>query len=69
MKALYGDLSNNLPTEAFNKGYFLEWEEPQKVDPVFLRDKRGTIVYRWDYVPSLTEVFEVCGKIAIEPLK
>lgn len=52
-------LDNMLPTEAVNKGYGLSWWSPAvfEKDPVFLY-KQGREVYRWGYVPSMTEVWE-----------
>jgi len=48
-----------LPTEAIGKGYGLSWWSPAAFgeDPVFLY-KRGWDVYRWNYIPSMTEVWE-----------
>jgi len=52
-------LDKMLPTEAINKGYGLSWWSPEvfQQDPVFLY-KHSREVYRWDYVPSMTEVWE-----------
>lgn len=58
---LSASLDDVLPTEAINKGYGLSWWSPAAFgkDPVFLY-KHGWEVYRWDYIPSMTEVW---GKI------
>ena len=58
----YEDLTRMLPTEAYNKGYTLTWWRPVNVDPVIL-EHRGTEVYRWDYIPSMTEVWEKIKKL------
>ena len=52
-------LDSALPTEAVNKGYGLSWWIPAAFgkDPVFLY-KHDREVYRWDYVPSMIEVWE-----------
>lgn len=52
-------LDNMLPTEALYKGYGLSWWNPAafKIDPVFLY-KHSHEIYRWNYVPSMTEVWE-----------
>jgi len=59
-------LDDALPTEAVNKGYGLSWWSPAvfQRDPVFLY-KHNWEVYRWDYIPSLTEVFEVCKQLEV----
>lgn len=48
-----------LPTDAINKGYGLSWWSPAvfQKDPVILY-KHYWEVYRWDYVPSMIEVWE-----------
>jgi hypothetical protein len=51
------DLTTMVPTEAYYKGYTLTWLRPVNVDPVIL-EHRGTEVYRWEYVPSMIEVWE-----------
>lgn len=53
------NLDGMLPFEAICKGYGLSWWSPAifEKDPVFLY-KQGHEVYRWDYVPSMTEVWE-----------
>ena len=51
----YEDLTRMLPTEAYHKGYILTWWRPW---PAHILEHRGTEVYRWDYVPSMTEVWE-----------
>lgn len=58
------DLDNALPADAINKGYGLSWWSPEvfKEDPVFLY-KHCREVYRWNYVPSMTEVWEKIKEI------
>jgi hypothetical protein len=55
----YEDLTTMLPTEAYHKGYILTWWRPwpAQVDPVIL-EHWGAEVYRWDYIPSMAEVWE-----------
>lgn len=55
------DLSRVLSTEAVNKGYSLTWYNPEWMlrDPTILY-LRGIEVYRWEYDPSMGEVW---GKI------
>lgn len=52
-------LDHILPSEAVNKGYGLSWWSPEAFgkDPVILY-KRSWEVYRWNYVPSMIEVWE-----------
>ena len=60
------DLSHMLPTEGYQKGWRLTWLPPRTADPVVLeatRRPRGQL-YRWDYIPSLAEVFEICQELA-----
>jgi len=62
----YEDLSHMLPTDAFYKGMRLDWERPNyNPDPVILSQigHPGRELYRWDYIPSLTEVFEKCKEL------
>jgi len=59
------DISHMLPTEAYNKGCRLMWEQPPgQVDPVDLT-LRGSVLHTWDYTPSLSEVFEVCKELEV----
>jgi hypothetical protein len=55
----YEDLTTMLSTEAYHKGYTLTWWRPQpaRLDPVVL-EHRGEELYRWDYIPSMIEVWE-----------
>lgn len=57
-------LDNALPTEAIYKGYGLAWWSPAAFgkDPVFLY-RHGWEVYHWNYVPSMTEVWEKIKEI------
>lgn len=52
-------LDNALPTDAINRGYGLSWWSPAafETDPVFLY-KQNHEVFRWDYIPSMLEVWE-----------
>ncbi|MBA7638828.1 hypothetical protein ES703_46484 [subsurface metagenome] len=52
-------LDNMLPTDSINKGYRLTWWNPAafQEDPVFLY-KHYQEVYRWNYIPSMIEVWE-----------
>ena len=61
----YEDLSEMLPTEAYYKRFTLTWLRPTLADPVIL-EAPGKEIYRWDYIPSLTEVFEICQTIINE---
>ena len=58
----YEDLSHMLPTDAYHKGITLTWWRPVLQDPVIL-ELRGTELHRWNYTPSLAEVFEVCRQL------
>lgn len=62
----YDDLTRMLPVEAYYRGMTLTWWQPEALqiatDPVILK-LRGREIYRWDYIPSLTEVFEVCRQL------
>ena len=60
----YEDLTSMLPTEAYHKGYSLTWWRPVNVDPVIL-EHRGAEVYRWEYVPSMTEVWEKIKELEV----
>jgi len=62
---IYGDdLSGALPYEAYRKGWRLyEQSFVPTIDPVQLRDRNKEIISEWHYVPSLTEVFEVCSML------
>lgn len=63
-KLLSEVLDNILPTEALSKGYGLTWWHPSvfRVDPVILY-LHGNEIYRWEYIPSLTEVWEKLKEI------
>lgn len=65
-----GDITTMLPAEAINKEWHLKWYELPSEDPVFIETKRGQILYQWpeNYIPSLTEVFEVCQQLLSEDL-
>lgn len=57
-------LSHMLPTSVCQKGWTLYWESPlPEADPIILRDSRSRELHRWDYTPSLTELFEVCKEL------
>lgn len=62
----YENLTRVLPTEAYHRGMALTWWHPEALqtptDPVIL-ELRGRELYRWDYIPSLTEVFEICKQM------
>ena len=60
----YEDLSRMLPTDAYHKGMTLTWWRPEAYDPVTL-ELHGRELYRWDYTPSLAEVFEVCRELEV----
>ena len=70
--AIGEDISRFLPTDAYHKGFRLTWESPISwggfYDPVILirLGAPGEELYRWNYIPSLTEVFEVCKKLMEE---
>ena len=56
----FEDLSMNLPLEASLAGMTLTFELPMdKVDPIYLKDKAGNVLFEWDKPPSLAEVKEV----------
>jgi len=52
-------LDNALPTDAINKGYGLSWWSPAafQSDSITLY-KHNWEAYRWNYVPSMIEVWE-----------
>ena len=56
-------MSEHLPLEAISKGWRLEWRKLDEEDPVFLLDRDRQIIHRWDYIPTLGEVSEVCEKL------
>ena len=57
----YEVLSHKLPFEASREGWSLTFSNPvNDPDPVFLRDHDGHLLHEWDYVPSLSELDEVC---------
>lgn len=59
------DLSRALPFDAYRRGWRLyAYSLVSTVDPVCIRDRNQNILYEWYYNPSLTEVFEVCEKLA-----
>jgi len=60
--ANFGFIDDALPLEAVNQGWSLMWEYIV-IDPVYLIDRKGAELYRWDYIPSLTELFEVCASL------
>jgi len=62
MRRTSGDISSQLPVDAYLRGWTLTWME-QYVDPVYLRDKQRQMLYEWDYIPSLVEVSEVCSEL------
>jgi len=53
------DISRMLPTKAIDSGYQLRWIAPESdnPDPVILI-RNGYELYRWDYVPSMGEVWD-----------
>lgn len=63
---IYGDdISYNLPTAAYERGYRLyEMVLLPSVDPIQLRDKKGTLILQWNHIPSLAELFEACGRLS-----
>jgi len=63
-------LDSVLPTAAVNKGYGLSWWSRAVfgADPVILYKNRWE-VYRWEYIPSMTEVWEKIGELEITPLE
>jgi hypothetical protein len=56
------DISNALPIGAWLKGWMLLWKQ-EKVDPVYLHNGQGQIVYEWPYIPTLGEVDEICQRL------
>ena len=59
----FEDLSMNLPFEASCAGITLTFELPMNtVDPIYLKDKDGNVLFEWDKPPSLTEVREVAQR-------
>jgi len=60
-------LDHFLPTEAVGKGYGLSWWSPAvfQTDPVFLF-KHQEEVFRWDYVPSMIEVWDKINELEIK---
>lgn len=59
------DLTPSLPTTAIHQGYRLRFVEYDRRDPVILYDRNRRLVHEWAYVPSLTEVFELCQQLKI----
>jgi len=69
-------LDRMLPVEAYHRGWHLTWLGPEitisvpygwpwssmNYDPVVL-GRPGQELYRWQYIPSLTEVFEKCREL------
>jgi len=55
----YDYLTDMLPTWAVHAGYSLVWYSARlfEVDPVILTHHEKE-VYKWEYVPSMTEVWE-----------
>ena len=63
---LSAPLDDTLPTEAINKGYGLSWWSPAAFgrDPVILY-KHNKGVHRWNYIPSLTAVWEKIQELEV----
>ena len=61
-------LDAQLPTPAIHQGYMLRFVEYDYglADPVILYDKNRRIVHEWDYIPSLTDVFELCKALGVQ---
>lgn len=59
------DISRLLPAAAYLKSWNLTWLE-MEIDPVYLRSEQGKDLYEWDYIPSLTEVDEVCAELGAQ---
>ena len=61
------NLNEILPTKADQQGCKLEWWEPEPswTDPVLLLDKDRKLLWRWDYIPSLGGLFEVCRDLGL----
>ena len=60
------DLSHELPADAYLRGWNLHEYRFAK-DPIILYDSNWRMLYAWLYVPSLTELFEICGSLIICP--
>lgn len=61
------NLSHMLPTSAYQKRWTLFWEPPAvEADPIILRGSRSGELYRWNYTPSLAELFEVCKQLEVK---
>jgi len=58
-------LDRMLPTDAYHRGWHLTWWGPEEWQsgPVIL-GRPGQVLYQWDYIPSLAEVFEKCRELA-----
>jgi hypothetical protein len=61
------DLTDRLPMEVANKGCQLIYEPPNRSpgDPVYLDDRHSRELFRWDYVPSLGEVWDKCRELKL----
>jgi len=57
-------LDRFLTFDAIRKGFALTWWPPElySADSVILT-RHGQEVYRWEYAPSLGEVFEKCQEL------
>lgn len=51
-----------LPLDAFNR----DWAVVTSRRGGWLRDRNGNVLFDWGYVPSLTDVFEVCERMIEE---
>lgn len=63
-KIVHEHLDRFLPFDAIRQGFGLDWWAPElfEKDPVILT-RYNKEIYRWDYIPSLGEVFEKCREI------
>lgn len=67
------DISDMLPTPAVINipkqpdRFYLKFLDPVEFapDPVILEDYRNTEIFRWNYTPSLGEVFDKCRELGI----
>lgn len=63
------DISDMLPTSAVLKGWMLvcfytpSYSDTRKFDQIAIFDQNMKELYKWNYEPSLTEIFEKCQEL------
>ena len=51
-------INDALPTDAFQRGYRLEWFNPDCYRYPVILFRHGLIVSAWEYIPSMLEVWD-----------